>query len=219
MLTFYYNPISTNARRVWVALLEKKLQFQPILVNFEGDGLGDEFLEINPFKRIPVLVDNGLRVFESLAILDYLEAKYPTPALMPIAPEEVAISRMVQMIAVNELQPATLILMQPLVGLEIDSQKEKAARERIDLTLQFYESLLDRGSYFTGSEISLADIVAGTLVGSLSFMGFSFDAYPNLMAWTERLAARESWQQTTPDPGMVEAALPTIKKILERRAR
>lgn len=79
MLKFYYHPISVNARRVWVALLEKQLSFEPILINLDGDQLTPDFAAINPLQQIPVLVDNSLRVVESLAILDYLEAKYPAP--------------------------------------------------------------------------------------------------------------------------------------------
>lgn len=72
MLKFYYNPISVNARRVWVALLEKQIPFEPILVNLDGDQFHDDFTAINPLQRIPAIVDDKLRVVESLAILDYL---------------------------------------------------------------------------------------------------------------------------------------------------
>jgi glutathione S-transferase len=74
MLKFYYNPVSVNARRVWVALLEKQIPFVPILVNLDGDQLERDFTAVNPLQRVPVIEDDGFRVIESLAILDYLEA-------------------------------------------------------------------------------------------------------------------------------------------------
>lgn len=43
MLKFYYNPVSVNAHRVWVALLEKQIPFDPILVNLDGDQFHDDF--------------------------------------------------------------------------------------------------------------------------------------------------------------------------------
>jgi glutathione S-transferase len=67
-------------------------------------------------------------------------------------------------------------------------------------------------------DITLADIVAGTLVPSLPMFGFSLDTYPHLKAWSERLAMRESWQQTTPPPEVIEAAILNIRKFLERRS-
>lgn len=218
MLKFYYNTISVNARRVWITLLEKQIPFEPVLVNLDGEQFQDEFTALNPLQRIPVIVDNGFRVVESLAILDYLEAKYPIPSLMPTTPEAIATVRMVEMVAVNELQPATIPLTRPLVGLETDTQKLESAKERVIAVLQLYESLLVEKSYFVGDQFTLADIVAGTLIPSLLMFGFSFDAYPRIQAWLEKLAHRETWQQTTPKPEAVEAALPSIRSILARRS-
>jgi glutathione S-transferase len=213
MLKFYYNPISVNARRVWVALLEKQIPFEPILVNLDGDQFHDDFTVINPLQRIPAIVDNGLRVVESLAILDYLEAKYPTPSLMPSEPEAIAIVRMVETIAVVELQPATMPLTRILVGLEVDPQRLEAAQQRVTIVLQFLEELLNGRTYFANEEFTLAEVVAGTLVPSLPL-----EHYPHLKAWAERLSQRESWQQTVAHLEAIEAALPNIRKILERRS-
>ncbi|MBW4620889.1 MAG: glutathione S-transferase family protein [Cyanosarcina radialis HA8281-LM2] len=218
MLKFYFHPISVNARRVWVALLEKQISFEPILVNLDGEQFGEEFTAINPLQRVPVIIDRNFRVVESLAILDYLEAKYPTPSLMPSEPEAIATVRMVEMVAVNELQPATVPLMRSLVGLEVEAQKLETARQRVTAAIDFYQDLLSDCSYFAGDELTVADIVAGTLVPSLPLFGFSFDNYPRLQAWMERLVMRASWQQTTPQPEVIEAALPNMRKILERRS-
>ncbi len=213
MLKFYYNPISVNARRVWVALLEKQIPFEPILVRLDGDQFHDDFTTINPLQRIPAIVDNGFRLVESLAILDYLEAKYPNPPLMPSGPEAIAVVRMIEAITVVELQPATIPLTRPLVGLEVDPQKFEAAQQRVTSILHFFEELLNQQMYFAGDEFTLAEVVAGTLLPSLSL-----EDYPRLKAWSERLTHRESWQQTIASPEVIEVALPNIRKILERRS-
>lgn len=49
MLKFYYSRLSINARRVWVTLLEKKLEFESILLKLNGDQFQPSFLELNPF--------------------------------------------------------------------------------------------------------------------------------------------------------------------------
>ncbi|KAM3092152.1 glutathione S-transferase family protein [Phormidesmis sp. 146-12] len=108
MLTFYYNPLSPNVRRVWLALLEKDIPFEPVSVQLNGDQLQPKFLTVNPFHHIPAIVDDGFTVIESLAILDYLEAKYPTPSLLPQDAQELAIVRMTQMVTVNELFPEVI---------------------------------------------------------------------------------------------------------------
>lgn len=217
MLHFYYAPISANARRVWIALLEKRIPFEPILLNLDGDQFGAEFTAINPLQRVPVVVDDGLRIVESFAILDYLEAKYPMPALMPKEMDALAIVRMVEMISLTELQPATVPLTKQLVGLAVDSVTLERAQQRAIMVLQFFEELIGDRPYFAGTALTLADIVAGTLVPSVSMFGISLDPYPRLRAWLEQLSQHQSFQQTAPTPEQIQVALPNIKKILEIR--
>ncbi|EDX83528.1 Glutathione S-transferase, N-terminal domain protein [Synechococcus sp. PCC 7335] len=213
MLKFYYHPISINARRVWVALLEKQIAFEPILIDLSGEQFSEEFSAINPLQRVPVIDDEGFRVIESLAILDYLEAKHPTPALMPTEPEAIVIVRMVEMITVGELQSAMFPLTRPAVGLEVEAHKLEAAQQRVTTILDFFETLLGNKPYFAGSEFTRAEVVTGTMVSSLPLEG-----HPRLKEWATRLADRESWQQTEAQPEDIEAALPLIKDILKRRS-
>ncbi|MCF4965665.1 glutathione S-transferase family protein [Nostoc sp. CMAA1605] len=217
MLKFYYNPISVNARRVWVALLEKQIPFEPCLVNLDGDQFQASFTTINPLQRVPVIVDEGFRVVESLAILDYLEAKYPHPSLMPSQAQAIATVRMVEMVTLNELQPATMLLTRQLVDLDTNPQKLESSQKQVATVLQFYENLLGDKTYFAGEDFTLAEVVAGTLIPSLEMFGVNFDTYPRLSAWLQRLEARDSWQKTTPSMGAVLAAIPNIKAIIERR--
>lgn len=192
MLKFYYNHRSPMARRVWRTLLEKEIIFEPIIMKLNGDQLQPDFLEINPFHHIPVIVDNGFRVVESLAIMDYLEAKYPTPALLPKDAESLAKVRMVQMVITNELLPKIIILMFE----KKDSAKYTQANEHIDKVLGFLSGCLGNGAYYAGEQFTLADIVAGTDLSLLLKLGISLSNYPNLQDWFERLMQREVWQQT-----------------------
>jgi len=217
MLKFYCARISVNVRRVWVALLEKQIPFEPVLLTLDGDQFEPDFADINPLQRIPVIVDDGLRVIESLAILDYLEAQYPSPPLMPKDPQAIAIVRMAEMVAVNELQPATIPLTKQMIGIPVEAQQLTNARQRTITVLQFYEDLLGDDQYMAGEEFTLAEVVAGTLIPSLPMFGIDLDAYPKLLRWTTQLAQRASWQQTMPRPEDIEAALPHVKKILETR--
>ena len=103
MLKLYYNPLSTNARRVWIALLEKEIEFELVSLKLNGDQFQPDFLAISPFHHVPVLADGDFHVIETLAILDYLEAKYPAIALLPQNARDLAIVRTVQMVTVDEL--------------------------------------------------------------------------------------------------------------------
>jgi glutathione S-transferase len=151
MLTLYYNRFSLYSRPVWLALLEKNLSFDLVSLKLNGDQFEEEFLAINPFSRIPVLIDDDLQIVESLAILDYLEAKYPTPALLPTQAKVLAKVRMVQSIAINELLPAVVGL---IIHLKNPSELEYA-RQRAMNVLSFFEDLLEDKPYFAGEQFTI----------------------------------------------------------------
>ncbi|MBD1881156.1 glutathione S-transferase family protein [Coleofasciculus sp. FACHB-T130] len=218
MLKLYHTPLSANSRRVWVALLEKEIPFELVSLNMDGDQFQPEFLAMNPFHHIPVLVDDGFNVIESLAILDYLEAKYPTPALLPTDAKALATVRMVEMVTVNELLPAINPFANQMMGLDTDAQQLEQSKQKILTVLNFFESLLGDDRYFAGSaSLTLAEIVAGTMVPLLPMLGVSLDNHPKLSAWCENLTQRPAWQKTQPTQEAIEAFKPRFKELMAAR--
>ena len=176
MLKFYYSRLSINARRVWVTLLEKDIEFEPILLKLNGNQFQPDFLKLNPFHHIPVLVDRDFKVFESLAILDYLEAKYPDPTFMPTNAEDIARVRMLELVTVNELPPASIVLMKKMLDVAVEEQKVKQAKQSMTTALQYFEdNLAEDKLYFIGEQLTYADIVAGTAVSAIPNLGISLD--------------------------------------------
>lgn len=216
MLTLYHLPASANSRRVWIALLEKAIPSRQVLLKLDGDQFKPDFLELNPFHHVPVLVDDGFKVVESLAILDYLEAKYPTPPLMPKDGKAIAIARMVQMVTLNELLSPMIWLTGEVLGvITKESDKLEKARQQVFTVLTFFENLLNDSPYFGSDYLTLADITAGTMLPQLPSLGVPLDNYPKLTAWSERLMARDSWQKTQPSPEELEATMPQAKAIIQ----
>ena len=206
MLTLYHAPFSPNSRRVWITLLEKGLEFELVEIKLDGEQFKPEFLAISPFHHIPALVDDGFNVVESLAILDYLEAKYPTPAMLPKDAKDLAIARTVQLVTVNELFPATTTFIPQFLGLPGgDPEKIEKAQQKIATVLKFFENLLDDRPYFASENLTLAEVVAGTVVTVLPSVGISLSDYPKLSAWNDRLVARTTWQATETTPEAMEA--------------
>ncbi len=206
MLTLYHSPISPNSRRVWITLLEKEIEFELVEIKLDGEQLKPEFLAINPFHQIPVLVDDDFKIIESLAILDYLEAKYPTPVMLPQNAKDLAIARMVQLITVNQLLPATTTFLPQILGLpEPEAKKIEEAKQKISTVLKFLESLLDDRPYFGSEHLTLAEVVAGTVVNWLPRVGIFLNDYPKLNAWWDRLIARPAWQATEATPEVIQA--------------
>lgn len=217
MLKLYHTPISTNSRRVWVALLEKNLDFELVEIHLDGDHLEPEFVAMNPFHRIPVLVEDGFTVVESLAILDYLEAKYPAPAMLPKDAKDLAIVRMVELVTINELGPALYPLSSEVMGWGSPEAQEIAkAKEKVDSVLTFFEGLLDDRPFFGSNTLTYAECVAGTVVPLLSWVGVSVDGYPKIQAWCDRLLTRPSWQQTQFNQADLAAFFSHRQKFLEQ---
>lgn len=206
MLKLYHDPISPNSRRVWITLLEKGVVFELVEIKLDGEQFKPDFLAISPFHHIPALVDDDFNMVESLAILDYLEAKYPTPAMLPADAKDLAIVRMVELATINELLPAAIQLLPVILGLPgADPEKIDGAKQKISTVLKFFESLLDKRPFFGSQSITLAEPVAGTVVNWLPGGGVSLSEYPKLSAWCDRLTARPAWQKTQATPEMIEA--------------
>ena len=214
MIKLYHSPISPNSRRVWITLLEKGLKFDLVEIKIDGEQLKPEFSAISPFHKVPALVDDDFKLVESLAILDYLEATYPTPAMLPENALDLATVRMVELVTVNELLPATSPLLPLCLGLpESDSAQIETAKQKVSTVLRLFESLLDNRPYFGSQNITLAEPVAGTVVPLLPAVGISLNDYPKINAWTERLLGRVAWQTTQPTPDDIQA----FKSIIEAR--
>lgn len=219
MLKFYYSRLSINARRVWVTLLEKNLEFEPILMKLSGDQFQSDFLKLNPFHHVPVLVDDDFSVFESLAILDYLEAKYPQPSFMTSDPQEIAKIRTIELITVNELPPASIVLMKEMLEVEVAPPQIEKAKATMATALKYFEAnLSENNSYFIGDKFTYADIVAGTAVASIPLLGISLEPYPLVNKWLANLEQRDSWQQTAQTPEQIEQSKAVMKAILQKRS-
>ena len=195
MLKFYYHPLSPISRRVWLLLLEKQIPHQPIQVDLgTGQQFESEFLTINPFHHVPVIVDGDFRVIESVAILDYLELRYPNLALMPKEIQAIAKMRMVSAIAINELMPNLLAV--------IDAEHQPlsdAVHKRLATAWQFLDDELQGKTYFGGDRLNLGDIVVGATIPLFHRLGVLLHDYPSLDAWRQRISDRPAWQQTQPD--------------------
>ena len=215
MLKFYYHPLSPIARRVWLALLEKDICFEPILVDLKArENLKRDYLVLNPFHHVPVIVDGDTRILESFAILDYLEAKFPIPSLSPTTPVEIAQMRMIQMAIANELMPKL-----PALVFSGESTTDRATLRQVSTVLTFLSAQLGTDNYFGGNRISLADITAGAALPLIERLGFDLQEYPAIGAWCVRVMEREAWRQTEPEAEALNAWKRWVTRMVQSKAQ
>lgn len=193
MLKFYYHPLSPVARRVWIALLEKKISFDPVLVDLRGQQFKEDFVSINPFHHVPVVVHEDVCLIESMAILDYLESRFAKNPLSPSSPGAAAQMKMVQMVVTNELLPKLVA-----VANAEHQPVTEAVNQHLATCFQFLEQQLGNQAYFGGDRINLADIVAGSTVPLFYRLGVSLQPYLLLQRWHALIIQRSAWQQTNP---------------------
>lgn len=204
MIKLFTGPLSLFARKVEIALLEKGLPFERVMVPFsQTKGYNPKHPEVfaaNPKGQVPVLADNNLTLFDSTVIFEYLEDAYPQPALYPDDPMERARCRLLDLFADE-------IMLLPLRGLmhrntpgERDPERwasnEARAKEAMaELDAQFSEldtKLGDR-NYFCG-DFGAADISVFMMVfWTLRLGGPTLDRHPALAGWYKRLLERPAF--------------------------
>src|SRR5580704_350946 len=80
----YYHPLSTFSRRIRIVFAEKQIPHELALVDMAARQHREQpYLALNPYGRVPTLDEDGFVLFESTAIMNYLEATGPSPALVP----------------------------------------------------------------------------------------------------------------------------------------
>lgn len=200
MLRLFTHPLSTYARRVHMALIEKSISFEPQVVDMAArKHRGPEYLAINPYGRVPTLQDGDFILYESSAILAYLEATHPTPALVPAdARGRAAVDMHIKLCDLQMSRPTGVIIF-PKRFLPRERWDEKAmaqAKSDIEKHLEIVEQQLGRSEYLVGDRFTLADIAYAPFLQFLPLMEIA--PPPAVAAWRERLLARPSAKETHP---------------------
>jgi glutathione S-transferase len=199
-MKLYHFPVSTFARRVRVALLEKNISCELIELNPPaGQHKEDWYAALNPYMKVPTLVDGELALYESAAILAYLEATHPTPPLVPSDARGRALVDMHVRLCdahLGRYAGALLFPMRFMPEASWDRPAMQAARKEIDRHLAIIERELGDRHYLVGESFTLADVAYLPFLHFLVLMEVS--AGPRVKAWAERVLARPSAQATVP---------------------
>ncbi len=194
-ITLYHDVPSSNSDRVKIALAEKNLSWEGIRVRLANrEQKSPEFLKLNPYGKIPVLVEDGKVLFESCIINEYLDEKYPNPPLMPKDPYLRGRGRVLVDYALNYAHEPYWALRGEMrkPAAERNSTGIENSRNRLRELLVYLENALGEREYFLG-ELSLADIaIAPRFLRAETYGALPAPSLPRLSAWLERLKQRPS---------------------------
>ena len=189
----YSGPLSMFGAKVQIAALEKGLELDLVMVDYESqrgyDPKHPEVLRINPKRQVPVLIDGDLELFDSTQIFEYVESLKPEPALWPADLKARARARLLEHKSDEVYFPHVVRLM----GLQ-DKLQDETALTAITAATRYYgemDALLARSEWLAGEHFSYADIAfyMAALFGERQGAPL-MPATPRLLAWRTRMTQR-----------------------------
>jgi glutathione S-transferase len=209
MLTFYYGSGSPYAWRVWLSLEHKHIPYELRTLSFSaGDLKQPEYRAINPRGRVPAITDDGLALYESVAIVEYLDEKYRSgPALFPGDVRQRALVRRL----VQEADQYCAIAMEKVVDQVLFTPQERwdldaiaSARTALADELKIWERYAT-GDFLAGDLVSAADFTLYPLIALTQRMqrkkadlDVAAMIGPKVAAWMKRVEALPYFQKTWP---------------------
>jgi glutathione S-transferase len=192
---------SPYGRKVRVVLLEKKIPFQ---LQVENPWLPDSPVPgFNPLGKVPVLVlEDGVSVFDSRVIVEYLDNVSPVAHLIPSEPKSRMVVRGVEALADGVTDAAVALYLERKRPPEQQSSDWLLLQEKtLFRGLEALSEALGEKPWYLGNGMTLADVVCGCMLGYLELRFPEIDwrsAHPNLAKLADKLATRPSFKETVP---------------------
>jgi glutathione S-transferase len=213
-LELYWGSGSPFAWRVMLTLEVKKLPYKSKLLEFsKGEHKAPDYLKLNPRGKVPTLKDGDFVVYESLAIMAYLDRKFPEPPLFGTTAEETGLIWRLISECESYLVSAGDKVVRPMFfakGLDKVDEIQQAA-QAIRQELATLDQHLAQADWLVGAQITAADIALFPLI-QLLLRAAAKDAarpfnlgfapvrqnFPNLARWVERIETLPNYQRTYP---------------------
>lgn len=200
-LFLHDHPVSSYAQKIRIALREKNLPFRQQVPAGLGSGQPIPSLQsANIRLEVPALEDGDLKIFDSTIILEYLEDKYPTPALRPASPAARARSRMIEDVCDTTYEAINwaygeVTWFKRAEG-ELKDKMIAQVQAQTKTMLQWLTEQLGAADYFEGEAFGYADVCVAPIVNRSVFYGFGPEQGSPLQQWHARVSERDSVKKT-----------------------
>ena len=203
-MKLYHFP-SPNPQKVTFALLEMGLDCEIVPVDLaKGEQRQPAFLAVNPFGRVPVLVDGDLTLTESPAILAYLGEKTGRSWPSSAAGRAEAL-KWLFFLSHHIMPPAgevALRIRAKVLGITPDEATIARGEKALPDVIRILEGRLTSSKWMLGDNFSLVDCAYCPILNVIEKAGFSFAAFPRVSAYLDALRARPAWAATPKLPGL-----------------
>ncbi len=193
--------------RVWLALEHKKIPYELRIHSFDaGDLARPEFRAVNPRGKVPAIEDGGFALYESPAIVEYLERIHPTSPLFPEHPHAGAIVRRLICEADLYVQgPLEAMVDQVLFAAEGKRDAGALAKARDAFVAELMRWDFEQTPYLAGETVTAADHALYPMIAlarrmETRFGGFAVmdDLGPQIASWMKRIEALPYYDKTYP---------------------
>jgi glutathione S-transferase len=208
MMKLYDFPSCPFGQKVRIVLAEKGLNYELVKIDItHGEHRKPEFMRLNPYARVPVLLDEDTAIYDSTIIDEYLEDEYPDPPLLPPVGNSAlrARARLFEDFADNSFTPQVGQLMAEMAKPEAerDPSRLQRLRQSIERVFDYLNHEL-QGQHFLANEFSIADVGFAPRILVVPSLEIEPGANrPNVDAWLKRICERPSIQNLegiTTDP-------------------
>lgn len=193
MLKLYGTSKSRSARSLW-ALEELGVKYEHIPTEV-AKAKSPELLKVNPNGHIPALEDDGVCLWESMAINLYLAEKYGKNSLWPATVEDHGNSYKWSFWAITEVEPHLLTLLSHKLFLPAEQRDEKKVAEAtnaLNAPLAVLEGALKGREYLLGNSFSIADLNVASVLTFATYVKFDFSGTPTVQSWLQKCLSREA---------------------------
>jgi maleylacetoacetate isomerase len=197
---------SSTSFRLRIALAYKRLDYEPHYVSLpKMEHRIPSYRDMNPQGLVPLLVEDGRFLIQSMAVIEYLDEIYPEPPLMPKDPIGRSYVRAVSQIIGCEIHPLNNVRV--LKHLKAQFGADEAATNAwyehwITEGLSGLEGYLAReglsGDFCYGDTVTMADICLVPQIFNARRFNCSLDAYPKLLAITDRCMTLDAFRAAEP---------------------
>ncbi|MGS4989482.1 glutathione S-transferase family protein [Roseibium sp. RP-7] len=206
MIELYGADYSVYVRSARMALIEKGIAYELVPIDvFAPGGPPESYLELQPFGKIPTLKHGDFTLFETAAILRYIDEAFDGPPLQPASPQPRA--RMAQLLSIlDNYAYKTLVwdifverVSKPSGGAPADEVKIASALGRARTIVETLEALVTEGPFLMGDQLTLADCHAVPMLAlfELSEEGrLLLRSAPKLSSWLHMFKERDSFRKT-----------------------
>ena len=200
MIQLFFHPISVPSLYPLFVASAAGLETERVMVDLQSqEQKGEAFRKVNPFGRVPALVDGGLAIGESSAIGRYLARLSGSDIYSEDIAEAALIDQWVEFIVHHlRLNVSRLLFnrfVAPMTGQEVDEASMALGERLLAENLPHVEVALDGDGSLHGDRLTIADIALVAAMEPQTIAKLDLGAFPVLTAWLEA-KRKESWYQT-----------------------